>query len=747
VKINNRHRRTLIAAIGLGMLGAAEAAPAPAEGQELDEIVVTARKRSENLQDVAVAVSALGTKELARRFDVDLQDFANAAPSVIIDDLQQGPGSSAAIAIRGIGTTDVEKSFDPATGVVLDGIFIGANSGAMLRALDISAVEILRGPQGTLFGRNSIAGVINISRSKPTGELGGQFRAGYGNYNDLQLDGFVNIPVTDQIALKLGGAKRSHDGYFFNATTNRSVGKKDFKSIDPSILYKPMENLEFVYRFDKTWQTQDADTVQNLAQPGQLWCSLGTLGLAKANHCAQGVTVPESGDRYVVLENGFGDPAQPYSDGAYFNTEMHNFSARWALSPEYELNYIFGYFKTDEKVYQDFDATNETLFHTNRPAKYQQHSHELRLTHTSSGPFSYVVGLYGWSSGYRIDLRSYIGFAVPGLVLDIPQTVQQSTKSQAVFAEGDYKFTDDWTLTLGGRYTHDKKTSGLIDPSIIPDVGSVGYIDNPFEQSWSQFTPKASLKYKITPDVMTYVLYSRGFRAGGFDGRPGSFGSASKPYDPEKVDNVELGVKSEFWGKRVRLNADVFYMKYKNKQEELNVPTSSGTGEETRVLNASSADLKGVEVDFAVNPLTGLSIAGNIGLLQAKYKDFLVQNLVGPPTDLSYLHLRRSPSATGTLSVTYEWPMFGGRAWVQNDWHYIGAEQLTFANSPQGANPHQNIVDPSLNFAYGKSKFSVYAKNITKDDAWSQAYDVANLWTYTTTRPPRTYGAQFTQSF
>jgi len=192
----------LVAPPGFGIAHAQDAPDAGA----LEEVVVTARKREERLQDVGSSVSALSASALERRADVDLQNFVNAAPNVVIDDLQQGPGSPAAIAIRGVGSTDVEKSFDPTVGVVVDGIFIGQASGSMLKALDMQGIEILRGPQGTLFGRNSIAGVINVTRRRPDMDgLGGEVRASFGNYDDILVDGYLNLPVSEQLAFKLYG--------------------------------------------------------------------------------------------------------------------------------------------------------------------------------------------------------------------------------------------------------------------------------------------------------------------------------------------------------------------------------------------------------------------------------------------------------------------------------------------------------------------------------------------------------------
>lgn len=729
----------LAAPLGVGEAYAQEETVEDAGG--LSTITVTARKREESLQDVGTSVSAITATDLDRRADVDLASFANAAPSVVIDDLQQGPGSPAAIAIRGIGTTDVEKSFDPTVGVVLDGIFIGVGSGAMLKALDLQSVEILRGPQGTLFGRNSIAGVINVTRRKPDHVFGGEVRLGYGRFDDIQADGYLNVPVNDQLAFKIAGAKHERDGYFYNRTLGRDVGEMDFRSISPSVVWRPRENLEFYYRFDRTWQDQDANTVNNNAQPDQIFC-------LAYNQCAASLDKPQSGDRRVVLNDGVGTDS-------YFDTDMHVFSARWDVSPDYRIDYLFGYFTTEEEVYQDWDGTPLMLYHTDRPAWYAQRSHELRLTRTSGGPLTYTVGLYAWNSSYQIDLMSYIGFGdvlygLPeGTIMEVPQTVRQHTESYAGFFEADYKITDALTLTVGGRYTRDEKESGLIDP-LMPELAVRGSLDNPFKASWNEFTPKLGLRYRFSPDLMVYGLYTKGFRAGGFSGRPSTYEAAGTPYDPETVDNYEIGVKSEWFDRRLRFNASVYFMSYDDKQEEMSVPASQGTGQQTLIFNASQAEIKGVELELLANPVPGFTVAASLGLLDAKYKEF-----IDPITnqDITYLKLRRAPDVTATLTPTYEWPALGGVMSVQANWHFVDDLELTFWNSPQSRNGEQHIVDASINYQYNSTLVSLYGLNLTDEDSYTVGFDVGRdltfpgLWTYTATRPPRMYGIRVTHRF
>jgi iron complex outermembrane receptor protein len=742
-----KSKRNLLTSSAVAIALGSTSAWVPALAQEssvgvLEEITVTARKREENLQDLGTSISALSSADLQRRFDLDLQTFANAAPNLVINDLQQGPGSPAAISIRGIGTTDVEKNFDPTAGVVVDGVFIGVNSGAMLKALDLEGVEILRGPQGTLFGRNSIAGVINVTRGRPSHDgWGGAVRAGAGNYGDTQLDGYINVAVSDKFAFRLGGAVREHDGWFRNVTLGKDVGASEYMAVSPSFSFRPTDNLEIYYRFDKTEQDQDANTVSNMAQADQAWCFF-------YGQCAQGVSTPQSGDRYKVLQNG-DDPYQ-----SYFDSELHLLNVSWQVSDTMSVDYVMGDFSTDEKVYQDWDGTALTLYHTDRPAVWNQTSHELRLTSTGDR-LSYTVGAYLWESDYRIDLSSYIGFGdllfgLPfGTVLNVLQTVAQTTESEAFFFEGDYQFNDSWTLTLGGRYTSDEKTSGLIDP-IMPELAQKGSLDNPFRESWSEFTPKVSLRYRISEDAMVYGLYSRGFRAGGFNGRPGTYEAAAIAYDPEFVDNYEFGWKSEWLDGRLRLNGSVFMMKYDDKQEEQSVPTSQGTGQQTLVVNASSAEINGLEIDFSAVISESFTLNGNLGILDAKY-DKLIDPIT--QTDLSNLDLRRAPPVTATLSPTLSYEAMGGNLTLQADLRYTGEQELTFLNSPQSQVKAHTTLDASVNYSFGSTMVSLWGLNLTDEDVWSQAYDVgtsvdfAGLWTYAAARPPRMYGLRITHNF
>jgi iron complex outermembrane receptor protein len=712
----------MTAILPLGVVGGL---PASAEGASADdgwvieEIVVTARKREENIQDVGLSVSAMGPQEIEDNFARDIRDLVHISPNLVLDDTAQGPGGVASAYIRGVGVSEVEKNFDPAVGVVIDGVFLGSMSGGITRALDLERVEILRGPQGTLFGRNTIGGVINLEHSKPTGELGAKFRVGIGNYETTSIDAVVNFGVGDQLGIKLTGTLDDQgEGFYDNINTGRDEGRVEYQSLGFNALYSARDDLELEYTYQRERTDQDTPPLLNVGQPGQLFCD--AFGF-----CSPSLTTPISGDRYKTAQDLVGP------DDATFDIDTHILEAHWDIDESWRMDYIFGSWETEETVLTDWDGAPPLLFHTTRPAEYEQTSHELRFTYEGGGPVSGTVGLYLWDSEYEIRLRSFIGFAVPNVVLDLPQTSVQETESQALFFEGDYVINEKLTLTLGGRYTRDEK-----------DTEQSGVVTAAADDDWTEFTPKAGARYQLTDDAMLYLTYSVGYRSGGFNGRVDSIENATTPYDQETVDNIEFGFKTEWLDRRLRVNGAIFRMDYDDKQEELQLPSAtSGTGQVTLVTNASTATMQGIELDVLYYPQENFSLRANIGWLDAEYDDF---DFTGPtgPVDLSSLEFRRAPDVTASLSGTYEWSIGEGRLWVLAGVHYIDEYEVDFANKPELTNDSQSLVNASINYSYGDFQVSLYGHNLTDEDGYGIGFDVAGLWSYAASRAPRTYALE-----
>ena len=736
-----------------------------AYGQEwvLEEVTVTARKREESLQEVGLSVSALSETDIQRQFARDIRDLANIAPNLIIDDTGQGPGSTAAIYIRGIGVADLEKNFDPAVGVSIDGVFIGSTAGGLLRSIDLARVEVLRGPQGTLFGRNTVGGLINIQRTQPTGELGGRFRAGVENYDTTYVDGIFNFGITDNLAAKLTASYRDQgEGYYKNVTRRGDQGREDYLNLGVNLLWSLNESLELEYTYNREDLNQDTPALVNVTRPEQAFCIF-------YGYCAPSIGNTITGDRRGAAGGG-GAPVPPPSFetnvslrdqvtndwmDAYFDTQTHILEARWEISDALRLDYVFGSWESKEDSLQDWDGTPDLLYHTRRPGDWEQTSHELRFTWDDGGAFSAVAGVFFWDSEYESRMRSYIGFldlangapldpTLRSLIADIPQTTNQTTESQAAFFEADYRFNDQWTLTLGGRYTRDEKQSRQFGEVNTLDQGRTSHPS----ETWNEFTPRIGLRYQMTDELMLYTTYSVGYRAGGFNGRVASLEEAIQPYEPETVANIELGVKSQWLDNRLRLNATLFRMEYEDKQEELQLPSSeTDTGQKTVVINPSNATIQGLELELQAYLTENFNVRANLGYLESEYDDFVYTDVEGSVVDLSNLEFRRAPDYTGTLDATYEWTVGGGEAWVRGSYRYIGEHFTTATNNIETKNSSQGLVAPSVNYAINNVQVSFFGRNLTDEDAFSHGYEVAGVWSYAAVRAPRTFGLEVVYSF
>jgi iron complex outermembrane receptor protein len=744
---NNFYSHSIVAFIGttLALTGGSAIAQQPSE-MALEEITVTARKREENLQDVAMAVSAMGQQEIEANYATDLRDLIYISPNTVLDHTHQGPGGVAAAYIRGVGVSEVEKNFDPAVGVVVDGIFRGTMTGSIVRAIDLERAEVLRGPQGTLFGRNTIGGVINLQRSKPTMETGGKVRAGFGDYDTTLLDGIVNFGNGDTFGAKLTGSYRDQgEGFFSNAGTGRKDGQYEHTSAGVNLLFAPSDGLEIEWTSLIERTDEDTNTLLNVGQPGQLFCDFDFPPVL--DWCSPNTSTPISGDRYTTLQSfenytwpwptpdpGFDhNGLSPYDSS--FDADTHQLEVRWDINEDYRLDYIVGSWETEEKIISDWDAVPDLLFHTDRPADYDQLTHELRLTYDSGGALSYTAGAYFWDSEYEIRLISWVSFAVAGTLFAVPQTTNQDSESRALFFEGDYAFNDKWTITLGGRWTEDDKSS----------VQS-GNVNTSASADWSEFTPKVALKFQVNDSAMIYGLYSAGYRAGGFNGRIDSVETATVPYDPETVDNYEIGYRSVWMNRRVIFNATLFYMDYEDKQEEIQqASTTSGTGQVTRVVNAATASIQGAELELTWLASDGFTVRANLGLLDAEYDDFLVNTgTTAAPvfTDFSSLDFRRAPDVTGSLAGDYEWELGRGSAVIHAGARYLGKHEVDFANKPELTNDSQILIDASFSYNYNDWYASVFGRNLTDEDGYQIGFDVAGLWSYAAPRPPRTWGVE-----
>ncbi|MEP7349599.1 MAG: TonB-dependent receptor [Sphingorhabdus sp.] len=750
----------------------------------IDDIVVTAQKRSESIQDVPIAVSALSQDQLAAPTLTGIRDIAGRVPSLVIDTVSSGP-KSAAISIRGISFDDIEKSFDPAVGVVVDGVFVGTNTGQLLDSFDFSGLEVLRGPQGTLFGRNTIGGVINVTRSRPTGEFGGKASLSYSSFDTKTAKAVINTPsIGGVLAFKGFVYYDQTDGYYWNETLNRRAGGNKSLSAGVTALFTPASNIEAIVTYEHG--RERGETISSsLSTSSEVVCSAaisGFLGspLAPAEECNRG-SLPNGGI-YTIFQN-IETPLSNDSDAITANINVDIGALK--------LTSVTGWRKNKEDLTQDFDATSVDLFATHRPQTFRQFSQELRLAGDIAPWLNALVGVYYYDSHYQLSQSSNFGAGIAGAGFP-PIVLRQDTTgdatSYAAFTDLQIKPTEQLTIGLGARWTHDKKAvfnnygqvAALVDLTqpgwdgecvqivglLFPGVPAYGPASNcNATKSFSKFTYRGTASYELSNNQRLYASVSRGFRSGGFNARAGSPTSLG-PYAPEVVDAYEVGLKADWFDRHLRTNFAVYQNDYNNKQEEVVQPSAPGSPnpQETVIQNAASARIRGFEAEIVAQPaIEGLSFSASLSYIDAKYSNFLKDvNGDNVPDDVSTLTLRRAPKWTWSLGADYTHELGSGDVNFSALFRHTDSMQTCIVpaqpivlgqvtNDPRCLSDPRNVLDLSAGYAWklngAEVDFTVFARNLTNDRGISGALPVAGLFTFGIARAPRSYGAQIQVKF
>lgn len=771
--------KTLLLAQAALLLPGAAAAQ---ESMGFEEIVVRAQQREQNLQEVPLAVSALNAKQIEQRFSRDLLDLGSIAPNLVIDPIL-GNGT-AAISIRGIQLNDVEKSFDPPVGVYLDGVYLASTTGALLNIFDAETVEVLRGPQGTLFGRNTIGGLIHVRRARPTGELGGKLNVTYGRFDRFDIQGVLNLPsvANDTLKAKVAFVRLDGGGYFFNTTRNEREGDNNLFMISPQVTWEPNDQLEINLIYDYIRDRTDTRPVTSISVPGQALFVEGLSG------------DPDDSDFHRTTTTELEQVAS-------LDTHSITLNGSYEIDERNTIETVINYRDTDENAVQDFDGVGLRLFDTIRPQQIDQFSAELRW-HGDYDNIQVVGGLYYFTSDYNINQQTFVGGA------EIPGTdYQQSANSYAVFAQVDWEIVENLTLTLGGRYLYDEKDAcggagfGLPDMRDFSLPGAISYgtcnddrvqngnFSNDLldgdgmvvgqangSESWDRFTPRIALTYQFEQGI-AFASYSQGFRSGGFNGR-GTNPNTLGPYDPELVKNYEVGVKTDWLDRRLILNLTGFYTDYEDKQEDVVFPDPTGATV-TVVQNAASATIWGLEAEMRAMPVDGLSIGLTIGYLDAEYDEYLDQGPIvefvdGAPVpvepaqlgviDRTDFLLRRAPQWTVTADINYEYQIDDERSvifaadYAFKDDYSIVANTVTINDPNPGLIDAFGLLNASISYETERYKLSFFGRNLTGADYFQHVLDAATafgrtadstapvpiggFFTFGTLNPPRTWGIQ-----
>ena len=637
-----------------GMLALLIASTSAFSQETLEEITVTAERREAGLQDTALSVVAYSGERLDELGINDPQSMADFTPNISIGDGTGRGSGGTSVSIRGVNEARISPVLDPAVGIYVDDVYYGRPQTAFLRLLDVERVEVLRGPQGTLFGKNSVGGAIRYITKKPEFDgVSGYTKLAVGEFDRVDLKGAINLPISDTAALRLSGASLRRDGYIDRLADGGTLGQEDTAFAMAQLRLRPNDNLDINIRADYTGRDTDDGPTKLIDYYRFNNTTDTTAGGPNANGGGAGATaawnaywgstprvynaaIPTS--LYQVA--GEGRPSILESDSVGMGIDL-----TWTVSENLSVRSITGYRTVEEFTMRDPDdqANAYSFFDDIAEEGVDFWSQEFQLNGTSmSGRLNWVGGIYySVEEPYRTDIEDRDArspFRRGMLILN--DSAVQETKSFGLYLQGDFDITEQLALTLGVRYTEDDKTynisqmarwdraladeaaaAGLApqtppdyngcDPSVLPTCVSVAPLSG--GDTFDDVTPRIAMQYQFSDDVMGFVSASKGFKSGGTND---SVADIDTPFEPEQLWTYELGIRTEFADGRARVNATVFTSDYEDKQITV---TTSPLCANRCTTNVGEATISGIEIDAVALVTDNLQLSLGLGTIDAEW--------------------------------------------------------------------------------------------------------------------------------
>jgi iron complex outermembrane receptor protein len=715
------------------------ASGAAASGENVNKVVVTARRRAELIQDVPGAVTALSGAELEKQAIPDITALTERVPNTTLK-ASRGTNTTLTAFIRGIGQQDPVAGFEQGVGIYLDDVYLARPQGALTDIYDLERIEVLRGPQGTLYGRNTIGGAVKyVTRKlapKPTFDV----KATVGNYGEKDLVLKGSTPVTDILRLGATVGTFNRNGFGHNVLNGKDNYNKDVLAGRFSAELTPNSDLFVRFTADKTVDKSEPKQGYRLT-PGPAPASIQPLsGLY---------------DTRANLYKAGGHDQKVTNEGSSLLLE-------YTIDPTLSVKSITAYRKSKSYAPIDFDSLESSLWEAPSIYSDKQTSQEFQLTYTGA-KVQGVAGVFYMKANAYNDFDVLYN-AAGGLSLLTHDDID--TKTWAAYFDASYSLTDTFNITVGGRYTSDERRADIFKATYLglagsPPLGNAAAVQfgaantdlgkDDLHRTDKKFTPKVGFGWKLAPEHNVYSTYSKGFKGGMFDprmdltstGGPNSVVSLQKRrgVDPEEVSTIELGLKSALNGGRVQTNAAVFYTDYKNVQIPGSIPTfaADGTvnGFSGSLTNAGKAKIKGAELEAIAYVTNQLSFNAMYSYIDAKYKEWMVSNGVVGNAALvniaSSTEMQNTPKHSANLGVTYDWPFaLMGRAGslsLNNNLAYKSKVYQTEIARPTGVASLDATIPGNLALAQGgyalwdagltwtsadrKLQFGLYGRNLT----------------------------------
>lgn len=722
----------------------AQAAGAP---PGLEEVIVTARKRKESLQTTPIAITAISADEAKQMNVRNFQDLRGLVPNLEVTPV--ATGSALNLTIRGIGQTSVQVNVDNKVGFYLDDMYIARDDGNALHFYDVASLQVLKGPQGTLFGKNTLGGAVLLDTRRPTGEFGGYVDIRVGNYSRLDTEGALNVPINDNLGARFSFRTQNEDGYIKHVLDSQTSNDTNDKSARLQLRATPTDDLTV----DLLGEYNESSTNGNVSI--MVGCNPKSSYQKNYNalHLVPFCTAyPILGQQYLVyggatlsiptdslvtdtgargaLSNLNGLTPGGHS-GPFDLVKVGTINVRmvYDINDNLSVKSITGFRRQFSNHYSPAADVPNDIYSELDHTTTEQVSQEIDLNgHYFDGALTFVAGLYYIDQTTRFAQNTGPDWIDP---IGYSYLASNDFESEAVFAQGAYKVTDELALTLGVRYNYDHKVaqSSVYDQAKYsgknPACGGVvsyfvdafltgaacgGYLLGQGTHSWYDFDPRVQLDYRFTPDFMAYVSFTGGYESGGFNQQLGAnLGGGLVPYGRERIWNYEGGVKTEWLDHRLRVNADGFYQKYSNYQATV-VVTYNGVS--TRAIqNAAAVHEDGAELEIEALPISDLVIRANGAYLEQAFdeigKGVTAFTLTSPVTTAARFQ--------GSVAIDYTFHL-PNEASLVGDLNYRWIGPKPQCTSPQGA-----CTAPAYGLLGGRLNY------VTDDGLWSGGLWVTNL--------------------
>lgn len=660
--------------------------------QQVGEVVVTAERREQSLQKVPVAVTALSGSEIAKAGVADITELKNTIPNLVISgNNQQG---ETPIAIRGISGSTAGIGSENPVAVYIDGVYIGASSAQVFAFADLDRVEVLRGPQGTLYGRNATGGAIGVFTRQPTASLQGEVSADYGSFDTARANGWVSGPVTDKLQFETSAYFDHTDGWEENLYNGRYVNGATDYGVRGALKYLATDSLAVTLNFDVGHQEDPA--AFHSESPGPFsWNHVDVNEDVKSLRDLGGTSVTV---KYVM--------------------------------PLATLTSITAYRQVSVNYNSDSDALPKQIYQSPIFINQSQESEELRLASNTEGPVSWIAGFFYFHEFATLGYDPVHLGAVYAI-----DNANATTDSYAGYIQADYHPIRKLTLTAGLRYTEDVK-SYFISNSFPNALGQPTIPPSNENGDFGAVTPRFAANYQLTDTAMLYASATRGFRAGGFN-----LASDYGAFKPEYIWSYEAGVKTDLFDHRLRLDLTGFHYDYSNLQvRQLPAPGVSV------VLNAASAEADGVELESTWIPITGLRLTADASYLDAHYVKFTENG-----ESLDGNALNHAPRFTGSVSADYTWDVSRvGRFDVTGTLGGQSKEYFNEFNVPRLEGKGYIDLDGRIGYQppgdYGLS-ISLIAKNLLNERHLTNGLQLASIYYDVTVNEPRSLMVELRQKF